>query len=441
MKKIGLILALALTTVVTTGCSIFDFFDNGDKSGGDDQLPTISLTETSKSLEVGSTYQIEASIDKEGASQKFRYKSEDTSICSVNTYGFVTALAVGNTKINISWQENSKVSTTFTLEVLPESTKYTVSFNANGGSGEMSSTKTSGSSYVVPGCSFTYTGYKFDKWAINSPSGEQVAVSSTIENITEDFTLYALWVENSGTDEIDDNYGSYYDSITSDLSGTKLRDALNALNNSKRKRTMGYAGLKSYGKYTEIDWTGKESVAGKMFGFYNNALVANEWDNEKTWNREHVWPKSLGGGTVESDMYMPRPCSVKINSDRGNKFYGTASSLYDPGQFEVNYRGVAARIIFYCAIANKNLDIIDSNTGGSTEMGKLSDLLKWNLQYLPSKSADAHLTLRIEANRNKVMYSNTELQGNRNPFVDHPEYACKIWGSRTTETKKICGLN
>ncbi|MFA7032566.1 MAG: Ig-like domain-containing protein, partial [Bacilli bacterium] len=30
------------------------------------------------------------------------------------------------------------------------------------------------------------------------------------------------------------------------------------------------------------------------------------------------------------------------------------------------------------------------------------------------------------------------LQGNRNPFVDHPEYACKIWGDFNTTTQGIC---
>ena len=439
MKKIRLILTLALTTIVTTGCSLFDFIsiEDADK----EELPKISLAVSSKEIKVGDSYQIEASVDKEGANQKFIYSSDNLDVCDVNSSGLITGVALGTANIKVSWAENKEVSTNFVAEVVSEVSGYTVTFNANGGYGTMKAQKTDGSSFVVPGCSFTNAGYRFDKWALNSPLGEQIAVSTTIENIEDDFTLYALWIESSGTDEIDDNYGSYYDSIGNELSGTQLKNALNDLNNSKRIRTMGYAGLKDYGKYTEIDWTGKDNVNGKMFGFYDNALIADHWDNEATWNREHVWPKSLGGGTVEGDMYMPRPCSVKINSARGNKYYGSSGSMYDPGQYEANYRGVAARIIFYCAIANKNLDIIDETSGGSTQMGKLSDLLKWNLQYAPSRSADAHLTLRIEANRNKVMYSNSNLQGNRNPFVDHPEYACRIWGSRNATTKQICGLN
>ena len=37
----------------------------------------------------------------------------------------------------------------------------------------------------------------------------------------------------------------------------------------------------------------------------------------------------------------------------------------------------------------------------------------------------------FEANRNEVAYS---IQGNRNPFIDHPECASLIWGKVTIKT-------
>ena len=318
---------------------------------------------------------------------------------------------------------------------------FVVSFNANGGIGTMQDQTTKGSTFIVPACSFTNDGFIFKNWALNSVDGKEYAVGSKIEYISGNIALFALWANKSTITYIDDDYGNYYSSISDDLTGDDLLDALNELNNEKRVRTMTYNGLKYYGQYTEIDWTGKDNVENKMFGFYDNALICSTWDNQATWNREHVWPKSLGGSKVEGDMFMPRPCSVKINSDRGNMFYGLSNTNYDPGQFEVNYRGVAARIIFYCAIADKTLDIIDDTSGGNNEMGKLSELLKWNLEYLPDRSSNAHLTLRIEQNRNKVMYTREDLQKNRNPFVDHPEYACRIWGNRNAATKSICGGN
>ncbi len=71
-------------------------------------------------------------------------------------------------------------------------------------------------------------------------------------------------------------------------------------------------------------------------------------------------------------------------------------------------------------------------------MGKLSTLLEWNLAYLPG---DGTLELRTELNRNNVIEKDKDGQGNRNPFIDHPEYACKIWGATNSETKRICGMN
>ncbi|HBF68864.1 MAG TPA: hypothetical protein DDW20_06120, partial [Firmicutes bacterium] len=117
------------------------------------------------------------------------------------------------------------------------------------------------------------------------------------------------------------------------------------------------------------------------------------------------------------------------------------SGAYDPGSEGVkNYRGISARIVFYCLIADTNLGIVDSTSISGNNMGKLSDLLKWNLQYLPSTSEDAPLELRVEQNRNKTIAEDAKGQGNRNPFIDHPEYACKIWGSTNSNTKKICGI-
>lgn len=236
----------------------------------------------------------------------------------------------------------------------------------------------------------------------------------------------------------------YYQSIGNE-EGEELRSALNTLNSSKKTRKFAYADIKRLSKYTERPATGDDVPADKMVGFYDNYLVNAEWDGADTWNREHVWPDSLGGGKVDGDLFMTRPCSVKINSERGNKYYGEGkSALYDAGQYVAEYRGIAARIIFYCSIADLSLSVIDENSGGKSSMGKLSDLLKWNLQYAPSTAADASLALRVEQNRNDVVQKQTSpepLQGNRNPFVDHPEYACRIWGRTNSETKRICGIN
>ena len=239
--------------------------------------------------------------------------------------------------------------------------------------------------------------------------------------------------------------GDYYSSISSSLTGENLKSALVSLNKSKRKKTIGYDGLRNFYAKSDRDWTGNDD--GKIVGFYDNSLIGPSWDSGKTWNREHVWPNSRGGGekggsstspTVDQDAHMPRPTSIKVNSSRGNQAYAE-SGAYDPASEGIeNYRGIAARIIFYCAIADTQLSIVDSTSLSNVTMGKLSDLLKWNLEYLPSTSETAALELRVEQNRNQVIQNDSSGQGNRNPFIDHPEYACKIWGDTNSTTKQIC---
>lgn len=229
--------------------------------------------------------------------------------------------------------------------------------------------------------------------------------------------------------------GDYYSSISSNLTGSELLSALQSLNSSKRRRTVSYAGMKTFAPICDAN----PDNPSRMVGFYNNKDLPNYWDNQATWNREHVWPKSLGGDKVEGDAFMPRPCDVDINGGRGNKVY--SKTAYDPGcEGYPNYRGICARIIFYCVVANNSLRIVDKDSGDGSSMGKLSDLLEWNLAYAPSTSATAALELKVEQNRNNVIETHKNGQGNRNPFVDHPEYACKIWGTTNSETRRICGM-
>ncbi len=240
-----------------------------------------------------------------------------------------------------------------------------------------------------------------------------------------------------------DSISDYYSGISDTLEGDALKQALHTLNNSKRKRTVGYDGMKTFAAKCDADPNG----SGKIVGFYDNKLVGPSWDAAKTWNREHVWPNSRGGYLVEGDAHMTRPASTAINSERGSKGYSELA--YDPGQYVAYYRGMASRIIFYAAIADTSLELIENplptdKTGEyDHHMGNLSEMLAWNLQYLPSDTTFTganDLARRTELNRNDVIQTNSSGQGNRNPFIDHPEYACKIWGNTNSATRTICGL-
>jgi hypothetical protein len=163
-----------------------------------------------------------------------------------------------------------------------------------------------------------------------------------------------------------------------------------------------------------------------------------------------VWAKSHGSFTeilpMYSDVHNLKPCDASINNDRGNKDFdegGVAhqeaigcyytSSTWEPRDQD---KGDIARIILYMAVryegGNNEIDLeaVDRiNTSPNPEHGRLSTLLEWNLQDLP----DA-----FEVNRNNQIAA---WQKNRNPFVDHPEFAQLIWGSQAASLLTIGDIN
>lgn len=225
---------------------------------------------------------------------------------------------------------------------------------------------------------------------------------------------------------VEPNYsGTYYNQISDELRGKDLLLQLDNLLDSTSHPTINftYKGL----MYEVFPYTdGKD---GKLYAFYRGTLASSG-----SMNREHVWPNSRGGNYVERDPHMVRPTLTSDNSGRGNAFYNESGN-YDPGEFGAyQYRGICARIIFYCAVkAQENgLNLVDKNTDSTSNksMGKLSTLLKWNLEY----DIDA-----TEIQRNDVLY--TKFKHNRNPFIDDRNYACKIWGDTNAETRGVCSGN
>jgi len=173
-----------------------------------------------------------------------------------------------------------------------------------------------------------------------------------------------------------------------------------------------------------------------------------EYNNGNGWTREHVWAKIHGNFGTEpgagTDAHHLRPCSDKMNSERSSRWFAECSSpVYYNGSATGCYMGTSewtwepraevkgdvARMIFYMATryegenGEPDLEIVDylpsENNTTAPVFAKLSDLLVWNL----SDPVDD-----FEMNRNNVIYS---YQKNRNPFIDHPEYANLIWGENS----------
>lgn len=240
----------------------------------------------------------------------------------------------------------------------------------------------------------------------------------------------------------------YYDG-TENVSGEELKTKLyNIIKGHKEyPYTSSTTDVWDILKETDRDPNNSENVIGLYSGFSMNA--AKEYDNGNGWTREHVWAKSRGNFGTDpgpgTDVHHLRAEDNTTNTARSNRsfaecdvpyvdnggtYQGATESFTSNTEFVWEPRsavkGDVARMIFYMATryegenSEPDLELVDYIlTSGSTapEHGKLTDLLFWHIQ----DPVDDY-----ERQRNDIIYG---YQGNRNPFIDHPEFVSKIWGN------------
>ncbi|MCF8346464.1 MAG: endonuclease, partial [Bacteroidales bacterium] len=153
------------------------------------------------------------------------------------------------------------------------------------------------------------------------------------------------------------------------------------------------------------------------------------------YNREHSFPKSWfnDGSPMYTDLFHLYPTDGYVNGKRGNYPFGETDSpvwtsrngsevgpnswsgytgtIFEP--IDV-YKGDFARSYFYMAVRYYGED------GGWTgsPMVDGSQLLSWAKEMLIDWHKDDPVSDK-ELDRNDAVFA---LQGNRNPFIDHPEY-------------------
>ena len=228
-----------------------------------------------------------------------------------------------------------------------------------------------------------------------------------------------------------------YYQTTQQLAGSNLEDALHDI--IKNHNEFSYGSAKQILKDSDEDPNNTNNI---MLVYKGISIPKSEFaSNNQTdyWNREHVWAKSHGSFTnygdlgPYSDAHNLKPCDASVNSSRGYKDFDNGGAQHEEAT-DCNYtnstweprdgsKGDVARIIFYmhCRYSGDtgepNLNVVDFiNTFPNAQMGKLSTLLAWNEQ----DPVDA-----FERRRNDVIYG---WQNNRNPFVDYPDLANRIWG-------------
>ncbi|MHC0036457.1 endonuclease [Pseudoneobacillus sp. C159] len=213
--------------------------------------------------------------------------------------------------------------------------------------------------------------------------------------------------------------------------GPELKASLHTIIKVQKKLT--YAAVTEALKITDEDPNNTNNVILLYTGRSQAKTTFGSGVND--WNREHVWAKSHGnfGTSVGpgTDIHHLRPTDASVNSTRGHLDFDEGGKpqgecvgcFYDGDSFEPpdRVKGDVARMLMYMAVRYEgngeiDLELADKvNTYPTPYHGKLSTLLKWHKQDPP----DA-----FEIRRNNRIQ---EIQGNRNPFIDHPEWVELIW--------------
>ena len=244
--------------------------------------------------------------------------------------------------------------------------------------------------------------------------------------------LYGTSVDTYYTD------GYLYDELMA-LSGEELLQTLRTLLTDTHTYQTSYDECRDLAVITDCE-NGDGTSINLLYSSFVTDMQGYINNTKKGWNREHVWPKSLGGFNTSgagSDLHHIRPTDSSLNGTRGNDKYGNVEggtemygtvvtngahggkkggSLMEPLD---NVKGDVARICLYVYI----------RYGG--ELSKCSSItnvfesIETLLQWHAMDPVDTW-----EMGRNEVVYG---IQGNRNVFIDYPELAWQIFGREVPE--------
>jgi len=240
----------------------------------------------------------------------------------------------------------------------------------------------------------------------------------------------------------------YYDSADGEI-GYSLKTALHNIIDDHTDQ--GYSALWT------LYYTSDERADGKVWDMYSDCDLTFGTDQDNgsggttecdKYNREHSFPKSWfnDGSPMINDPFHVVPTDKKVNSERGSLAYGEVSSAsytslngskvgsnslagYTGTVFEPidEYKGDFARGYFY--MATRYEDVVagweNHASGGDAMLDGSSDQVFeiWALDMLISWH-ELDPVSQKEIDRNDAIY---DYQGNRNPFIDHPEWVGCIW--------------
>lgn len=254
------------------------------------------------------------------------------------------------------------------------------------------------------------------------------------------------------------NSRTYYQAANG-KSGQALKTAMYSIITNNKKMISGkYDGLINAYKKTDV------RSDGYLRDWYSNAThyvpgsscSGNYSEEGDLYNREHLVPQSWFGSSAEvkCDIVHVVPADGKLNGQRSNNILAevgtvSGSSINDyskwgrcktPGYtgtvFEPNdeVKGDIARIYFYMATCYQDeisewaksataSDVFDGNTYPGIKSWYLTMLMRWS-KLDPIDD--------VEIARNNAIAA-SDMQNNRNPFVDYPGLEDYIWGDKKSD--------
>lgn len=249
-----------------------------------------------------------------------------------------------------------------------------------------------------------------------------------------------------GATESDDYYANV-EALDDNVTGTAFRSQLATLigptsSGGTHSTLTTWDGLKNVYKLSD------SSQEGYVTWFFTGTIASyngNMGSGTGLTNREHVWPKKGGDAyedqksNVGSDAHHLRPVEGTFNSSHNDSQFDEVEEIvsniiaengttnysnlcyesngsFMPG---VGYRGATARILMYVQTRwgdTYGLKFTtETNSSNPKLIGNIATLMKWHLEEPVTEE---------EKLRNEEVY---KIQGNRNPFIDHPEYAARIY--------------
>lgn len=242
---------------------------------------------------------------------------------------------------------------------------------------------------------------------------------------------------------------TYYNGFNWTLTGTALRNALATKITSTHTNQLSYDDVWDADKIVDKDPANSNNVL-LVYGWENGSDgdVTNDLSRSKNsngggsgdWNREHTYAKSLGSPDLGTsgpgaDAHHLRASDVQRNNARGSKKFaagsgnsGSTGANWYPGD---QWKGDIARMMMYMYLRYGD-QCLPVNVGVGTTVAGDPNMIQLFLQWNADDPVSA-----VEDQRNTYLgnANNSYGQGNRNPFIDNPYLAYRIWGGPTVTNR------